>query len=132
MLKTFSHICRGTPPNFLKYLSKFWSIINGEKLKIGFFWFLLKRIKKSVPYLFWGAIIFAISLTIAGCSEYLTFSVYNTSENSSLIPWYLGIIALLLSLLALILVVQGVVNLKKPPALLLIPRALIEKASFAR
>jgi len=82
-------------------------------LKIGLFWFIIKKIEKSHTRLFWGVIFFAIGLAIAGYAQYLTSYVYNTSENPSTTPFYVGIFALLLVFLAMVLVLQGIVNRRK-------------------
>ena len=82
-------------------------------MKIGLFWYILKKIEKSNSRLFWGTIFFAISLAIAGYGQYLTSYVYNTPENPSTTPFYVGIFALLLGFLAMVLILQGIVNRKK-------------------
>lgn len=82
-------------------------------MKIGLLWYIIKKIEKSHVHLFWGIISFAIGLAILGYAEYLTSYVYTSPENPSTIPFYVGIISLLLVFLAMVLILQGVVNRKK-------------------
>ena len=86
-----------------------------KKLKIGLFWYIIKKIEKSHTHLFWGIIFFAIGLAIAGYAQYLTSYVYNTPEKPSTTPFYVGIFALLLVFLAMVLVLQGIVGRKTQP-----------------
>jgi hypothetical protein len=85
-------------------------------MKIGLLWYVIKKIEKSHIHLFWGVISFAIGLAITGYAQYLTSYVYNTPENPSTTPFYVGIIALLLFFLAMVLILQGIVNRKKQPS----------------
>ena len=85
----------------------------GKKLKIGLLWYILKKVEKSNSFLFWGSILFAIGLAIAGYGLYLTSYIYKPYENPSTITFYLGLSALLLVFLGMVLAMQGMINRKK-------------------
>ena len=84
-----------------------------KRMKIGFFWYLIKKIGKSYTRLFWGEIFYAIGLALTGYAQYLTSYIYNTPENPSTTPFYVAVFALLLVFLAMVLVLQGIVNRSK-------------------
>ena len=82
-------------------------------LKIGLLWYIIKKTEKSNSRLFWGIIISAVGLAIAGYGQYLLSYVYNTPQNPSTTPFYVGISALLLIFLGMVLFMQGIINRKK-------------------
>ena len=68
-------------------------------MKIGLLWYVIKKTEKAHTNLFWGVILFAISIAITGYAPYLASYAF-----------YAGIIALLLVFLAIVLILQGIVN----------------------
>ncbi len=73
----------------------------------------MKKMEKSNRHLFWGIITLVTGLAIAAYGQYLLSYVFNAPENPSAIPFYVGIIALLLSFAGMVLLLQGIIGRRK-------------------